>query len=540
MANPSADENLLVVCTMGHACDYVHEPRKIIPPGCKYITIEICGMYSIDLPKIYIAFRDKLLREALKYPEHPEIWTVLNEYLDFASGNAVLRVRTEGMHYTDSKIELWCPAGSLYFKSGIYQLGRVPNGEPGDIPGGQIAIAMKEGEIEVKNPYDMDPVILNQLYFGSLVNNPSQVNSSRIMETLFKKSQSSSAAELPVVLYQLACRALCNPAVTTDKQLKMTRQNSSNQMTAKRLYHQLGPGGRNSRPHILRNQPRRVSFNDLIYKWNAEHISNEERRRNWYERIQGALDEIKNGKVYTSPTLTAVAAKLRAEAEAVAGAVATAEAELHAVAEILKENLEKLEKLKATGQFKAEKSVAKAERQPSKTEIAKAIPKVRAELKKKAEVLAELKIIFEDYQKQARQAEESASSSSAKELSASEESASASSQTNVLPNYVNAPASAAASSSSSSSSAAALEPIAEENSNAETDYNEESSIRRIHNEDLVAAATLSGLLHAEPTKKKRKGGKARGVTRHKRSNHIIHNKHKTYRKKANQRTHKRK
>ena len=116
-----------VYCTMGHGCDLIDEPRRIVPPGCKYITSEICGRASIDLPKILIAFTDPLLIRALKHPEHPTILRVLSEYLQL-TGDSVLRVRNAGEEYTESVITLWTPSGGHYFKSGIYELGHVRGG----------------------------------------------------------------------------------------------------------------------------------------------------------------------------------------------------------------------------------------------------------------------------------------------------------------------------------------------------------------------------------------------------------------------------
>jgi hypothetical protein len=122
--NRMADEILphtrRAFCTMGHGCDVIPDqipgqpevklPEYRVPAGCTFVTVEVCGRYSstVEVSKIFEAFQDPLLKEALKYPDNDTIWRVLHDYLQIeADENSVLRVRTEGQLFTNPFIYLW-------------------------------------------------------------------------------------------------------------------------------------------------------------------------------------------------------------------------------------------------------------------------------------------------------------------------------------------------------------------------------------------------------------------------------------------------
>ena len=115
-----------VFCTMGHGCDYFKEENHhSVPRGCTFITLEECGIASKDYPRIINAFQDPLLKDALRYPENRQIRQVLSEYYG-VSGSSVMRVHEQNTYYTDPLIDLWLPSEDFIYKSGTYELGRVP------------------------------------------------------------------------------------------------------------------------------------------------------------------------------------------------------------------------------------------------------------------------------------------------------------------------------------------------------------------------------------------------------------------------------
>ena len=261
-----------VFCTMGHGCDMVNEDREIVPDGCKYITSEICGMASVDLPKILIAFRDPLLKDALQYPDHPIILSVLNEYFKLPGGSP-LRIHNPGDTYTDSSISLWATAGWGYFKSGIYQLGDVPEGE-----------IYNAGTFDVMaklHPREVNDELRQFIYRGSIWK-PTPHGS-------LEKRYSEIMRERPGIYYHLACRTSCEPNTTNVKRsIELMRQHSANQIRRKGVLQQLGPFGQNIRPSV--HTEKRATTQRYV-DW-LDYVNNEHLRDGWRRRITIALAEI--------------------------------------------------------------------------------------------------------------------------------------------------------------------------------------------------------------------------------------------------------
>ena len=261
-----------VFCTMGHGCDILNEDRKIVPDGCKYITSEICGMASVDLPKILFAFTDPLLKDALQYPDHPKILSVLNEYFKLPAGSP-LRVRNAGDSYTDSIITLWGNAGWGYFKSGIYQLGGVPEGSLYN--DGTYNVMAKD------HPREVNDDLYHFIYNGSIWVPPPDGN--------IEKRYSQIMEDEPGIYYHLACRVICEPITpNVEHRAEFMRQQSSNQIIQSGLLNQLGPHQINIRPSI---HTVKGSTMKRYSDWMG-YIHNEHRREVWRKRIATALEEI--------------------------------------------------------------------------------------------------------------------------------------------------------------------------------------------------------------------------------------------------------
>jgi len=118
MAFPSPN----VFCTMGHACDLAAEGRFTVPPGCKYVTLEICGRGGWELPKLYAAFRNPTLCIPLMFPERPALLAIFRKYIGHSKASSIT-VHNEGETYTNSAHTYLTDTPPLVWKSGLYRLG---------------------------------------------------------------------------------------------------------------------------------------------------------------------------------------------------------------------------------------------------------------------------------------------------------------------------------------------------------------------------------------------------------------------------------
>lgn len=279
-----ASDHPSVFCTIGHGCEFPGQPAKKVPPGCMYITIGLCGMGSIDLPKILIAFRDPLLKEALQHPDYQLIWRVLNEYLGL-TGDNLLRIHKAGDDYTDSFIELWSPLDRFYFKSGIYQLGR---GEEIRQPG-EIYREMGEGVKMVSHPSQLeDKELLTFLYEDAIY--PKLDRGDRV-EYMY----SDMMRELPGIYYHLACRTICNPNVPNAlEQIALRQQNSENQMVAQGRSYQLAES-KNPNWTVQSHIPMGRDHGERLALWN-NYRTDSFRRLRWKHMIDISLEVINTAK----------------------------------------------------------------------------------------------------------------------------------------------------------------------------------------------------------------------------------------------------
>lgn len=116
-----------VFCIIGHGCDLASEvdpvtgKRPTVPPGCKYITLEICGRGGWELPKLYSAFSNPTLCIPLMFPEIPELVAILQNYIGH-SGASSITVHNEGDSYTDATSTYLADTSPIYWKSGLYRL----------------------------------------------------------------------------------------------------------------------------------------------------------------------------------------------------------------------------------------------------------------------------------------------------------------------------------------------------------------------------------------------------------------------------------
>ena len=219
-----------VFCTMGHGCDVIPDqipgqplvelPEYRIPAGCTFVTVEVCGRYStnVELSKIFEAFQDPLLREALKYPDNDTIWRVLHDYLQIeVDDNSVLRVRTEGELFTNPFIHLWDATYTDNYafleQSGIYELGKIPLLKDGRIrPTAKIQMTSDELEIaKVRSlePNDVSGDRIQSIYHGSIFPTANQVNGGLPIMYRYLDLMNARPGPGPGVYYHFACRSPC-------------------------------------------------------------------------------------------------------------------------------------------------------------------------------------------------------------------------------------------------------------------------------------------------------------------------------------------
>ena len=291
MANPSNSPRVL--CTMGHGCDFVDQPSKVVPRGCKYITIGLCGMTSIDLPKILYAFQDELVAEALKYPDDPAILSILADYFEFPF-DTVMRVHNEGDIYTDSNISLWTNFITTYFKSGIYELGHIPKGP---------LYMNREDRSPITHPRNADDELYEFVYAGSLWRPETKYGNINI------KYSELMERNVPAIYYHFACRSACNPThANVNRNLKLKRQQSVSRIERSGINIEKGQMGQIIDPTIYLQKATRVI---RFAKWVNEHVTIPENRSKWTREIKNALDAIEKRR---SPEMNTVNSALAAVA----------------------------------------------------------------------------------------------------------------------------------------------------------------------------------------------------------------------------------
>ena len=109
----------------GHSCDIVRPDgemdEKIIPPGCKYVTIEVCGDISIsyNLYKLFYTIEHNRINDVLKTANQ----TKLRDWFD----NSNIVIHTAGERYINSRctfINNNTPTFNSIDKSGMYEVGQ--------------------------------------------------------------------------------------------------------------------------------------------------------------------------------------------------------------------------------------------------------------------------------------------------------------------------------------------------------------------------------------------------------------------------------
>jgi len=324
-------------CTMGHGCDVIPDqipgqpevelPEYRVPAGCIFVTVEVCGRYSstMEVSKIFEAFQDPLLKEALKYPDNDKIWKVLHDYLQIeADENSVLRVRTEGQLFTNPFIYLWSnfDKNSYYSQSGVYELGKIPLLKDGRIR--QMDwLQMNPNELEIAKvrelkPTDLSYDSLEYAYHGSIF--PTAAEISGGMSIQYRYLDLMNARPGPGVYYHFACRSPCdildydpqfNYKTALDAATSSAPNGSINQTKAiekVKIYHETHmikhpvikmmrqrsmnlakPGQKGLNEKYIIQKP--VKILEMIDDWRSS-IRNRKKRYDWYKIIIDELQKI--------------------------------------------------------------------------------------------------------------------------------------------------------------------------------------------------------------------------------------------------------
>jgi len=223
----AADENVYTI--LGHGCDDARSD-VIIPAGSSYITLEVCGNVSYDLPKIIYAFNDPDVNQELLNPT-PAALVRLTQYFSISDmGNASILNRHDSPVPVPNPYNTFLAQvdigefGGVIFKSGLYRKNNLPfiNNELGETfihfpPGRPIT---REDLVEIyrgslyqpgydaifsKGPIrDVSTLALlvklafRAEYAGSLINKFDVFNINNIMATM------------PGIYYNFACRTECS------------------------------------------------------------------------------------------------------------------------------------------------------------------------------------------------------------------------------------------------------------------------------------------------------------------------------------------
>jgi hypothetical protein len=172
---------------MGHGCDFIGDRRQV-PVGCTYITLEICGRKGWELPKIYAAFRNPTLCIPLMFPEQPELFRLLKEYI-LSSDASEITIHHQDEEYTNSSNTFQAETPPILWKSGLYQLGNTPT-----LANGQIYEPLQGAN-------------LADVYNRSLI----QPHVGAVLPTLHERMTTHSG-----IYYNFACRSPCDVATTAD------------------------------------------------------------------------------------------------------------------------------------------------------------------------------------------------------------------------------------------------------------------------------------------------------------------------------------
>ena len=256
-----------VFALMGHGDDLPDlTNRHRVPPGCTFVTIVIHGEFSMDVPKLYAAFTDELIRPALLNPERKEYQVLLNDYFQFGplAGTSIF-VRTEGMEFQNGIAALWCTSRvgeeGIVWKSGIYQLG-----EPAHPFSTGAQFARQDASL------DVPAEIIRQSYEGSLVQPLFDNTGAPITYTYLNLMN-----VCPGTYYSFACRGVCKPV--SEQQLKLVR-------TASNAQHQKRQHSPLSHPSCLNPCYTVLDKGMKYYEEWAEYQRNTENRDRWWRTIQ--------------------------------------------------------------------------------------------------------------------------------------------------------------------------------------------------------------------------------------------------------------
>jgi len=198
-----------VYSVIAHGCDIVSEDRHVIPPGCAYVTVELCGHLSYVYEKIMFAMLDLTVRPQLKDP--CANIDILKTYFNEAD----LKIRNAGETYTDAEysgfLDMVGYNGRIY-KSGLYE---IESFRPvlGIYPGGveqfteKFYIEKAPESIITRDEYE-------KIYFGSMPETRTPFVEGRTIayytHTNYRWRLSSAFLIYPGVYYNFVCRIPCD------------------------------------------------------------------------------------------------------------------------------------------------------------------------------------------------------------------------------------------------------------------------------------------------------------------------------------------
>jgi len=201
-----------VYSVIAHGCDIVSEDRHVIPEGCAYVTVELCGHISYVYEKIMFAMLDLTVRPQLKDPcANIEL---LKEYF----GERDLKIRNAGESYTDAEFSGFLDMtdyNQRIYKSGLYEIEsfRPVLGDDGNFTD-KFYLDKAPRAVISEDDY-------NKIYFGSILETRTPFVEGMTIEhytrTNYRWRLSSAFLIYPGVYYNFVCRLPCDPVGARDR-----------------------------------------------------------------------------------------------------------------------------------------------------------------------------------------------------------------------------------------------------------------------------------------------------------------------------------
>lgn len=294
---------------LGHGCDIVSEGAaegtddKIVPPGCIYITLAVCGFISWDLYKLIVAFKDKSIYNELMNPNENK--KKLEEYFKLTPGDQhTIHIHNPGDTYNDANIYFITNGKfnetTFLAKSGIYKLGNIPDISP------KFAVDSMLATIRTRGTIAYTKEMIKSVYNGSLIlpenledEYPSIEDFMDKYSNMLVKSLSELMSLQKGIYYNFSCRVPCNRRMshTRFRRVASAAKDSVNDVNALEEPKRISVQEREGPNPIRQSKVDEWLFKKLEIikeqrieeeRIKQEQIEKQRRRRNLYKKLKAS------------------------------------------------------------------------------------------------------------------------------------------------------------------------------------------------------------------------------------------------------------